>query len=421
VSTERHPRLLPVTEEARVTPIELFFDLVFVFSLTQVTALMGHDLSGHAILRGLLVLALLWWCWVGYAWLGNVVQAEEGLGRAAMFSAMAAMFVMALAVPEAFDDRRGGLAGPVVVAFAYLSIRLLHLTMFWLAARTEHDRGLRAQLLLFMPSLFGSTAILLIASQLEGTAQTLAWVGAILVDYVGVILAGASGWRLRSASHFAERHGLIVIVALGESIVAIGVGVADVPISWPIIAAAVLGLAVAASLWWAYFDVVSIVAERVLRRLQGEDRTRMARDAYSYLHLPMVAGIALAALGIEQVLEQVGHTSDGELSRSLPAVPLDALYGGVVLFLVAHAAFKYRTWHQVTVRRLVVAGLLVALVPAAMELPALAALGLLTAVMVVMIATESVRYSEVREQIRHEDAGPEAHGSHQPESPTPGS
>jgi low temperature requirement protein LtrA len=412
---------LPVAEEARVTPIELFFDLVFVFSLTQVTALMGDHLTWHGIARGLLVLALLWWCWVGYAWLGNVVQAEEGLGRAAMFSAMAAMFVMALAVPEAFDDRLGGLAGPVVVAFAYLSIRLLHLGMFWLAARTEHDRGLRAQLLLFMPSLFGSTAILLVASQLEGTAQTLAWVGAILVDYVGVILAGASGWRLRSASHFAERHGLIVIVALGESIVAIGVGVAHFPISWPIIAAAVLGLAVAASLWWAYFDVVSIVAERALRRLQGEERTRMARDAYSYLHLPMVAGIALLALGIEQVLGSVGETSNGELSEPLAALPLGALYGGVVLFLVAHAAFKYRTWHQVTVRRLLVAGLLVVLMPAAMAVPALAALGLLAGVMVVMIATESVRYSEVREQIRHDDAGPEVHGPHREDSPTLGS
>ena len=318
MSTERHPRLLPVAEEARVTPIELFFDLVFVFSLTQVTALMGHDLSGHAILRGLLVLALLWWCWVGYAWLGNVVQAEEGLGRAAMFAAMAAMFVMALAVPEAFDDLPGGLDGPVVVAFAYLAVRLLHLAMFWLAARTEHDRGLRGQLLRFMPSLFGSTALLLVASQLDGTAQTLAWVGALLVDYVGVILGGASGWRLRSASHFAERHGLIVIVALGESIVAIGVGVAHLPISWPIIAGSVLGLAVVACLWWAYFDVVSIVAERVLRRLQGEERARLARDAYSYLHLPMVAGIALLALGIEEGAGHVGDTSDGELSEPSP-------------------------------------------------------------------------------------------------------
>jgi low temperature requirement protein LtrA len=421
MSAERHPRLLPVAEEARVTPIELFFDLVFVFSLTQVTALMSHDPSPRGIVGGLLVLALLWWCWVGYAWLGNVVQAEEGLGRAAMFSAMAAMFVMALAVPEAFDDRPGGLAGPVVVAFAYLAVRLLHLAMFWLAARTEHDRALRRQLLLFMPSVFGSTAVLLVASQLHGTAQTLTWVGVLIVDYVGVILGGASGWRLRSASHFAERHGLIVIVALGESIVAIGVGVGHIALSWPILVGAVLGLTVAASVWWAYFDVVSIVAERVLRGLQGEERARMARDAYSYLHLPMVAGIALLALGIEKVLGKVGETSGGPLSEPLEALPLGALYGGVALFLLAQVAFKYRTWHQITVRRLAVAGLLALLVPVAMELPALAALGLLALVMVAMIASEAVRYSEVREQIRHEDAGPEVHDPHRADSPASGS
>ncbi len=412
VSTERHPRLLPVAEEARVTPIELFFDLVFVFSLTQVTALMGHgQVSWHGIARGMLVLALLWWCWVGYAWLGNVVQAEEGLGRAAMFAAMAAMFVMALSVPEAFDDLEGGLDGPVVVAFAYLAVRVLHLAMFWMAARTERDRALRGQLLRFAPSVFGSTAVLLVASQLSETAQTLTWVGVLIVDYVGVILGGASGWRLRSASHFAERHGLIVIVALGESIVAIGVGVAHLPISWPIIAGAVSGLTIAGCLWWAYFDVVSIVAERELRRLDGEARARMARDAYSYLHLPMVAGIALVALGIEQVLELVGHTTDGELALGLDILPLTALYGGVALFLFAHVAFKYRTWRRVTARRLVVGMLLCALIPFARELPALAALGLLTAVFVAMIASEAVQYAEAREQIRHEEGGPEVHGA----------
>jgi low temperature requirement protein LtrA len=419
VSTERHARLLPVAEETRVAPIELFFDLVFVFSLTQVTALMSDDLTGRGLVRGLLVLSLLWWCWVAYAWLGNVVQAEEGLGKAAMFAAMAAMFVMALTVPEAFDDQEGGLDGPVVVAFAYLAVRVLHLAMFWLAARTEEDRALRRQLIRFAPSVFGSTAVLLVASQLEGSAQTLTWVAALIVDYVGTILGGASGWRLRSASHFAERHGLIMIVALGESIVAIGVGVAHIPIgvglahipvSWPIIAASVLGLLVAGSLWWAYFDVVSIVAERVLRRLEGEERARLARDAYSYLHLPMVAGIVLLALGIEQVLEHVGVTSNGELGEPLAVLPLAALYGGVALFLFAHVAFKRRTWGQVTIGRLIVAVLICALIPLAMELPALAALGLLTAVMVAMIATEAVRYSDVREQIRHEEAGPEVHG-----------
>src|SRR5688572_14553007 len=201
---DRHPRLQAVSEDARVTPIELFFDLVFVFSLTQVTALMASDLTPMGIVRGLLVLALLWWCWVGYAWLGNVVRADEGLGRLTMFAAMIAMFVMALTVPEAFDDIPGGLDGPVVLAFAYLAVRLLHLGIFWLAG--AHYEGLRRQLLRFAPFVLGSTALLLVASQLDGPAQTWTWVFVLIVDYVGTILAGASGWQLNSASHFAERH-----------------------------------------------------------------------------------------------------------------------------------------------------------------------------------------------------------------------
>ena len=401
MSKQRHPRLLPVPEEARVTPIELFFDLVFVFSLTQVTALMAHDPNAHGLLRGLLVLALLWWSWVGYAWLANAVQAEEGLGRVAMFGAMAAMFVMAVTVPEAFNDLDHGLDGPVVVAFAYLAVRVLHLVMFFVLS--GDDPGLRRQVWKFTPSVIGSTAVLLVASQLDGWAQTLTWVAALIVDYFGTILGGASGWRLRSASHFAERHGLILIVALGESIVAIGVGVADMPISWPIIVASILGLTVAGCLWWAYFDVVSIVAERLLRRAEGEERARLARDAYSYLHMPMIAGIVLVALGMKTVLEYVGGAGQHELSDPLPLLPLGALYGGTSLYLLAHSAFKYRTWHKVTGRRLLVAVLLGVLVPLAAEMPALAALGLLATVMSVMIATESVQYSEVREQIRHED------------------
>ena len=235
MNTSRHARIQAVSEDARVTPIELFFDLVFVFSLTQVTGLISHDLTVHGLVRGLLVLCLLWWCWVGYAWLGNVLRADEGLGRVAMFGAMASMFVLAVSVPEAFRDRPGGLPGSVVLAIAYLAVRLLHLGIFRLAA--AHDPGLRRQLLRFLPSVLGSTVLLLVASQLHGTAQTLTWVAVVVADYAGTILAGASGWRLNSASHFAERHGLIVIIALGESIVATGAGVAAVPISWPIVVA----------------------------------------------------------------------------------------------------------------------------------------------------------------------------------------
>ena len=399
----RYPRIQSVSEEAKVTPIELFFDLVFVFSLTQVTALMADDLTLRGMARGLLVLALLWWCWVGYAWLGNVVQADEGVGRLAMFGAMAAMFVMALTVPEAFDDIDGGLAGPVVLAFAYLAVRLLHLTIFWLAAGAELDYALRGQLLRFAPSVLGSTALLLVASQLDGRAQTLTWLAVVIADYAGTILAGASGWRLNSASHFAERHGLILIVALGESIVAIGLGVTGEPISWPVISASVLGLTVAGCIWWAYFDVVALVAERVLRRAQGEERARIARDSYSYLHLPMITGVILLALGLKKVMEYVADTTEHELSDPLELLPLVAMYGGVVLYLLAHVAFRYRNVQSLNVQRVVVSLLLVALIALATQMPALAALGQLAAVMVALIAFEATKFSEVRDRVRHEE------------------
>jgi low temperature requirement protein LtrA len=400
MSTTRHPRIQAVTEDARVTPIELFFDLVFVFSLTQVTALMTRNLTGQGVVRGMLVLCLLWWCWVGFAWVGNVLRADEGIGRVAMFGSMAAMFVLALCVPEAFVDLKGGLDGPVVLAITYLALRLFHLGIFWLAA--EHDPGLRRQLVRFLPSVLASTALLLVASQLEGTAQTLVWVAVLVADYLGTILGGASGWRLNSASHFAERHGLIVIIALGESIVATGAGVARLPISWPIIVASTVGLALAACLWWAYFDVLAIAAERVLREAQGEVRTRLARDAYSYLHLPMIAGIVLVALGMEQVLEYVGDASHHGLGDPLATLPLAAMYGGVALYLLAQVAFKFRNWHTWSRTRLIASAVILLLIPAATQIPALAALGVLTGVMAVLITFESMTYSELREQVRHE-------------------
>jgi low temperature requirement protein LtrA len=234
----------------------------------------------------------------------------------------------------------------------------------------------------------------------------------VVVDYVGTILAGASGWRLNSAGHFAERHGLILIVAIGESIVAIGVGIASLPISWPIVVASVLGLTVAATLWWAYFDIVAIVAERVLRRSRGEERARLARDAYSYLHLPMVTGIVLLALGMKEVLALVSDASHHDLSDPLELIPRIGLFGGVALYLFGHAGFKYRSWHRFTFRRPIVGLLLLGLIPATAGMPALLALALLTLVMVAMIVSETVHYAELREQVRHEESLAGAHPSH---------
>jgi low temperature requirement protein LtrA len=249
----------------------------------------------------------------------------------------------------------------------------------------------------------GSTAVLLVASQLDGQAQTVAWAVAIAIDYVGTMLGGASGWRLNSAAHFAERHGLILIVALGESIVAIGVGVSREPISWPVIAASVLGLTLSGCLWWAYFDVVAIVAERALRRAEGEARARLARDAYSYVHLPMIAGVILSALGLKKVLEYVSDTGHHELSEPLPLLPLCAMFGGVALYLLAHVAFRFRIWRHVSVQRVVVALLLLALIPVAAQVPALAALAGVATVLVGLIVYESTTHPEFRERVRHED------------------
>jgi low temperature requirement protein LtrA len=386
--------------QASVTPLELFFDLVFVLALTQVTAYLAEHLTGEGLVRGLLLVAVLWWSWTGYAWLGNVVRADEGVVREVMLAAMATMFIFALAIPEAFDDLPGGLYGPVVVPICYLVFRLLHLIMFWVVSR--RDPGLRRQVMRFAPSVLVATLILLVAAGTTGPTQTLLWALALVADYVGTLLGGASGWRLPSATHFAERHGLIVIVALGESIVAIGVGIAKLPISWPIIVGALLGLGISAALWWVYFDVTAAMAERALAAEPDADRPRMARDAYSYLHLPLIVGIVLLSLGLKKVLEYVGDVGHHDLADALTGVSLYALVGGVVIYLVGHVAFKWRTQHEVYWPRLIAAAILVVLVPLLGQLPALGSLAIVAFVPICLVAFETIHNAELRDQIRHE-------------------
>ena len=399
-------RMRAVTERATVTRLELFFDLVFVFALTQVTALMADQPSGEGVLRGMLILSVLWWCWVGYAWLGNVVRADEGVIRLAMFGAMAAMFVLALSIPESFDDLPGGLPGPVVFAAGYFVVRVAHLLLF--LAISRNDPALRRQVLRFAPSVILGTSFLLIASQLDGPAQTAMWATALVADYLGTRLAGASGWRVNSAGHFAERHGLIIIVALGESIVSIGIGVTELPISWPIVFASALGLALSAGLWWAYFDVAALDSEHALAAAEGEKRARLARDGYSYLHLPMIAGIILLSLGLKKVLGYVGGDDGHSWVDPLYGVPLIALYGGVALFLLAHTGFRLRTTGVVEWPRLVAVLVLLAAMPAVASLPSLVTLAVLTALVAALVGFESLRYPEQRNRVRGHEETPTA-------------
>jgi len=373
--------------EERVTPLELFFDLIFVFAITQVTALIANDPTWAGLGKGLLVLTVLWWAWAAYAWLTNTINPEEGVVRLVMFGAMAAMLIASLAVPDAFGD------DALLFACAYGLVRIAHLVLYAVAGRGDRDL-LAAVARLAMGSAVGIT-LLVVAAGLDGWAQASVWIVAVAVDLAGVLIGGGRGWRL-SPGHFAERHALIVIIALGESIVAVGAGATNV-LTTGVVIAAVLGLVVAAALWWLYFDVVSLVAERRLRSRTGREQLTMARDSYSYLHLPMVAGIILVAVAMKKTLAHV--------DEELELVPAVTLCGGVALYLVAHILFRLRNVGSLNRQRLVVAILLVAFLPLAVELPALATLAIVAAVLTVLIGYEAIHFAAARDRVRHPAEG----------------
>jgi low temperature requirement protein LtrA len=393
-----HQLVWQTTAAHRVTTIELFFDLVFVFAITQVTALMADDLGWRGAFRGLVVLALLWWAWCSYAWLGNQAQADEGVVRAAMILAMAIMFLVALCIPEAWNDRAGGLNASLVLASGVAAVRFTHLAVF--AVVGAGDAALRRQLRrTALP--VGAAGVLLVAGAwVGGTTQTVLWALALVVDYVGVYVAGTD-WHLPAPAHFAERHGLIIIIALGESLIAVGVGMAGNPMTVALLAGALLGVAVSVSLWWSYFDVVGPVAERVLRSKEGAERVRLGRDSYTYLHFPMVAGIIYLAVGLKKVAEYVADTSHHGLSDPLPAGAVWPMFGGVAVYLLAHLAFRLRNVGTINVPRAVTAALLLLLPLVAVDLPALGALALLAGVVVGLTVVEAVVYREARDRVRH--------------------
>ena len=372
-------------EEERVLPLELFFDLVFVLAFTQCTALMAADPTWEGLARGLLVLGVLWWAWVGYAWLTSVIDPEEDIVRLAIFASMAALLVVALCVPAAFDD------SALLFAGAYGIVRFVQLALFVLASRDVPS--LRHSVNGLAASTAIAVGIIGVAGLTDGVVQGGLWALALVLDLGGPFLFGAEGWML-VPGHFAERHALIFIIALGESIVALGVGVVG-GVSLGIVVAAVVGTAVAAALWWLYFDVVAIVAaRRLVAATEGRERNELARDSYSFLHLPMVAGVILVALGMKKTL--------GGVDEPLSVVPAAALLGGAALYLLAHVAFRLRNIATVNRQRLFCAVLLLVLLPVALEIPALATVTMLAAILSILIAYEALRFAEARDRIRHE-------------------
>jgi low temperature requirement protein LtrA len=374
-------------KEERVTPLELFFDLVFVLAITQCTALMAVSPTWSGLARGLLALGVLWWSWVGYAWLTSVVEPEEGSVRIAMFAAMAGLLVTALCVPGAFDG------SGLLFAAAYGIVRSAHIVLFVIASRD--DPGLRRSVVGLAFSTAVGVAFLAAAADADGKLQGALWLAALLLDMAGPLVIDVSNWRL-VPGHFAERHGLIIIIALGESIVAIGVGAGAV-VDAGVVACAVIGITLAASLWWVYFDVTSIAAERRLRdATPGHEQNAIARDSYSYLHLPMVAGIVLLALGLKTTL--------AHLSEPLELQAATALAGGVSLYFLSLVAFRLRNVHSLSRQRLLCALVVLALIPLAEHIPSLATLSLVTAVTVGLVAYEAIRFSDARGLVRARSA-----------------
>ncbi len=371
-----------VTEEAhQVTSFEVFFDLVFVFAIIRVTNFITTPLSWETLAEGILLVLLLWSTWSAYAWVGNQTRADTGLLRAGVTVAMAAIFVAGLVMPEAWNDH-APLDPPVVLAVAFAIARVIYLALYLRA--TAGDRHVRSQLLLdTIPQSLALIAII-VGAVVGGAAQAVAWAVAFAVDFSGGRgSSGVRGYRLRSPGHFAERHTLVMIIALGETLIAVGEGAGITITHWLVIGAAVLGLALVVCLWWLYAGCTA-AAQRALEQTDASRRARMARDAYTLAHLPLIGGALYLAAGVEEVMS---HLSSGHSTHAAAAVgwlAAIALYGGVAMYLVGRVAFVRLTGGPVSVPLLVAAGVMVLLLPAAASLPAVAALGLLFVLVAVM-------------------------------------
>jgi len=373
-------RAVASREGDRVTTLELFFDLAFVFAFTQLSRLMAQEHDAVGVVQALVILALLWWSWTAYGWLTNLAHADQGVLRIAMIIGMTAMFVAGLVVIEAYDDLPGGLFAPIVFVAAYLVARVTHAVLF---VRLSEPR-LRRRTVIAMTLSVAPSAALLIAGALLGAPWQL-WFAIAAVAIEPIVSYRSSvgvDWPVRSTSHFTERHGLIMILALGESILGIGAGVATEPVSAAILIGAVVSMLICVGLWWAYFTRLAHAAEHALAEMPTGVRARAASDAYTYLHLALVGGIVLAALGLEVAM---AHIESGE---GLGLFGGAALGGGVACYLVGTGLFARRLLGGGFATRVIAATALVALVPAIALAPPLLALGGVALALVALFVVE---------------------------------
>ncbi|MET7836873.1 low temperature requirement protein A [Micromonospora sediminicola] len=375
--------VMPVAPGSRVTRLELFYDLIFVFALLNVTALVARQVNVRGLLAGVVVMALLWWCWTGFVALGNVARADHGVLPLLGFGIMAGVFVLAITLLQAFLDQPGDLPGPAVFAVAYLVVRALTLAGFaFVFSAAGHTRG--QFLVTAVPPLVAGALIALsvtvpwwVPAADVVTVRLVLWTAALLVEYaVGLFLPYAR-WTLPSAGHWAERHGLIVLIALGEAVISLGFGPGQfnrLTLTTTVLISCVLGIGLIAALWWLHFDSLSARVEQVLHGTRGEARIPLARDVYTYLHLLLILGVVATALGLKLLVEAVATP------RPVPRITNIILHIGVALFLLAAAAVARRTFHGSGRARLLAGLFVAALAVPAIVIPPLVDLALLVAI-----------------------------------------
>ncbi|MFB7797604.1 low temperature requirement protein A [Isoptericola sp. NPDC056134] len=373
--------VVPTRAEDRTTPFEIFFDLVFVFALTRDVALVEATPGADSLGRAVVLLLMLWWSWCAFIWLGNQVRLDRGFVRVGMLVAMAALFVVGLVVPEAWDARTGGVAPAIVLAVAFTVVRACYVVL--LAVVAWPHRRLRTQVLLDLVPQSLSIGLLFAGALLGGGWQTALWASAFVVDFVGGRSASRyRGWRVGSARHFAERHDLVLIIALGETVLATGARVGSWTAQPAALAVALLGFLLTASLWWAFFGHLSGDAARALAGTDRSRRSALARDGYTFGHLPIVGGVVLVALGVALLLDDVARAPDAP-AHGFAVV---ALAGGAVSFLAGLEAFRWvllRTWRPASV---VAAAAVAAAAAASPWLPAWASAAAIVAIVAVAAA-----------------------------------
>jgi low temperature requirement protein LtrA len=376
----------PDTEEEserRTSYVELFFDLVFVYAITQVATLLISDTSAGGFVRSAVVLFLVYWAWGGYAWLTNAIDVDSLGVRVAYLVAMAGSFAMALAVPHAYDTQGAWFVLP------FFFVRAMHVGLYMWGLRTDpaHQAAVRK----LAPWFLLAPAVAVVGGLVDDPARTWIWLAAVAIDVVGALRVGSAGFRV-SPSHFAERYALFVIIALGESIVAIGAGAAELERDATFALTVAVAFAGAAALWWAYFEFPARAMDRTLHRTPPERRGPMARDVFSFFHFPIVLGIVFFAVAAKKTLE---HPADPLSDAGRAALGL-----GVALYLLGFALGRFRAIRRIAWERLLGGAAALVCALALDSVDAVTVLAAVVAILVAVTALEALRLRDVRAVLR---------------------